>query len=91
MSVNQRLKCLKKRMNYFFLNIGGTTEQNIRPIFYRMDVLFIYRGRHMEMKPKYDPREVEKGRYEEWVSNGYFKPSEDKSKEAYTIVIPPLM
>ena len=43
----------------------------------------------MEMKPKYDPREVEKGRYEEWVSNGYFKPSEDKSKEAYTIVIPP--
>ena len=27
----------------------------------------------MEMKPKYDPREVEKGRYEEWVSNGYFK------------------
>ena len=45
----------------------------------------------MEMKPKYDPREVEKGRYEEWVRNGYFKPSEDKSKEAYTIVIPPLM
>ncbi|MEQ6086271.1 valine--tRNA ligase [Staphylococcus saccharolyticus] len=43
----------------------------------------------MEMKPKYDPREVEKGRYDEWVKNGYFKPSEDKSKEAYTIVIPP--
>ncbi|SQA00047.1 Valyl-tRNA synthetase [Staphylococcus aureus] len=35
----------------------------------------------MEMKPKYDPREVEAGRYEEWVKNGYFKPSEDKSKE----------
>lgn len=30
-----------------------------------------------------------KGRYEEWVKNGYFKPSEDKSKETYTIVIPP--
>lgn len=59
--------------------------------FYRMDVLLFLGGRHMEMKPKYDPREVEKGRYEEWVSNGYFKPSEDKSKEAYTIVIPPLM
>ena len=43
----------------------------------------------MEMKPKYDPREVEAGRYEEWVKNGYFKPSEDKSKETYTIVIPP--
>ncbi|MGT0201977.1 class I tRNA ligase family protein [Staphylococcus aureus] len=23
------------------------------------------------------------------VNNGYFKPSEDKSKETYTIVIPP--
>ncbi len=43
----------------------------------------------MEMKPKYDPREVEAGRYEEWVKNGYFKSSEDKSKETYTIVIPP--
>ncbi|MGT2610548.1 hypothetical protein ACVQ92_11315 [Staphylococcus aureus] len=42
----------------------------------------------MEMKPKYDPREVEAGRYEEWVKNGYFKPSEDKSKETYTIVTP---
>ena len=30
-----------------------------------------------------------KGRYEEWVKNGYFKPSEDKSKETYTIVILP--
>lgn len=91
MSVNQRLKCLKKRMNYFFLNIGGTTEQNIRPIFIGWMFFLFLGGRHMEMKPKYDPREVEKGRYEEWVSNGYFKPSEDKSKEAYTIVIPPLM
>ncbi len=41
----------------------------------------------MEMKPKYDPREVEAEHYEEWVKNGYFKPSEDKSKETYTIVI----
>ena len=82
---------LEEKNELFFLNIGGTIEQNIRPIFYRMDVLLFLGGRHMEMKPKYDPREVEKGRYEEWVSNGYFKPSEDKSKEAYTIVIPPLM
>ena len=53
-------------MNYFFLNIGGTTEQNIRPIFIGW-MFFFTGGRHMEMKPKYDPREVEKGRYEEWV------------------------
>lgn len=43
----------------------------------------------MEMKPKYNPREVEAGRYDEWVKNGYFKPSEDSNKETYTIVIPP--
>ncbi|WP_256025829.1 class I tRNA ligase family protein, partial [Staphylococcus aureus] len=43
----------------------------------------------MEMKPKYDPRQVKPTRHEEWVKNGYFKPSEDKSKETDTIVIPP--
>ena len=27
----------------------------------------------MEMKPKYNPSEVESGRYDQWVNNGYFK------------------
>ena len=43
----------------------------------------------MEMKPKYNPNEVESGRYDQWVNNGYFKATEDSSKETYTIVIPP--
>ena len=43
----------------------------------------------MEMKPKYNPNEVESGRYDQWVDNGYFKATEDSSKETYTIVIPP--
>ena len=43
----------------------------------------------MEMKPKYNPNEVESGRYEEWLNKGYFKASEDNIKETYTIVIPP--
>ena len=43
----------------------------------------------MEMKPKYNPSEVESGRYDQWVNNGYFKAAEDNSKETYTIVIPP--
>lgn len=43
----------------------------------------------MEMKPKYNPNEVEAGRYDHWVENGYFKASEDDTKETYTIVIPP--
>ena len=33
----------------------------------------------MEMKPKYDPREVDVMR--EWVKNGYFKPSEINQKK----------
>ncbi|NWK85547.1 valine--tRNA ligase [Staphylococcus sp. GSSP0090] len=43
----------------------------------------------MEMKPKYNPNEVESGRYDQWVNSGYFKAKEDNSKETYTIVIPP--
>ena len=42
----------------------------------------------MKMEPKYNPREVESGRYDEWVNSGYFNTSTDKSKP-YTIVIPP--
>ncbi len=37
---------------------------------------------------KYDHRKVEDGRYDNWVSKGYFTAG-DKSKDAYTIVIPP--
>lgn len=40
----------------------------------------------MEMKPKYNPREVESGRYDQWVNSGYFKAKDDQSKETYTIV-----
>ncbi|UEX91010.1 valine--tRNA ligase [Staphylococcus ratti] len=43
----------------------------------------------MEMKPKYNPQEVEAGRYQKWLDASLFKPSEDKQKETYTIVIPP--
>lgn len=34
----------------------------------------------MKMEPKYNPREVESGRYDEWVNSGYFNTSTDKSK-----------
>ncbi len=42
-----------------------------------------------ELAPKYDPKTVETGRYEEWVESGVFKPSGDKTAKPYTIVIPP--
>ncbi len=40
------------------------------------------------LETKYDPKTVEKGKYEEWKEKGYFK-SGDKTKKPYSIVIPP--
>lgn len=41
------------------------------------------------LAPKYDPQAVEVGRYDKWVAEGRFKPSEDPKAEPYSIVIPP--
>lgn len=43
----------------------------------------------MEMNSKYNPQEVEAGRYQHWLDQDLFKPSDDTNKETYTIVIPP--
>ena len=40
------------------------------------------------LEKRYDPKEVEKGKYEKWKNNGYFLAG-DKSKDPFTIVIPP--
>ncbi len=40
------------------------------------------------MEPKYDHLSVEKGKYDEWLKEGYFK-SGDLTKKPYCIVIPP--
>lgn len=37
----------------------------------------------------YSPKEIEQALYQHWESQGYFKPSGDKSKPSYCIVIPP--
>ena len=42
-----------------------------------------------QMSTKYDPTAVEKGRYQWWIDNGFFKPSGDKKAHPYSIVIPP--
>ena len=42
-----------------------------------------------ELEGKYNPRNFEEELYEMWEKNGYFKPSEDRTKIPYTIVIPP--
>ncbi|WP_282920219.1 valine--tRNA ligase [Ignavigranum ruoffiae] len=42
-----------------------------------------------EMSTKYEPQLVEKGRYQKWLDQGVFKPSQDPDAEPYSIVIPP--
>ena len=41
-----------------------------------------------ELKPKYDFKEVENGKYDFWLKGGFFEAG-DLSKEPFTIVIPP--
>ncbi|WP_106497010.1 valine--tRNA ligase [Lentibacillus sp. Marseille-P4043] len=38
---------------------------------------------------KYNPQEIEKGRYQFWVDGKFFEATGDENKEPYTIVIPP--
>ena len=42
-----------------------------------------------DLAPKYDPKEVEQGRYQKWLDQDLFKPSGDKKAHPYSIVIPP--
>ena len=42
-----------------------------------------------ELSPKYNPTEVEEGRYQKWLDADVFKPSGDKEAKPYSIVIPP--
>ncbi|WP_102026871.1 valine--tRNA ligase [Salirhabdus sp. Marseille-P4669] len=45
--------------------------------------------KQISMPPKYDPTEVEKGRYDFWLKGKFFEAKQDKSKEPFTVVIPP--
>ena len=41
------------------------------------------------MNDKYNPKDFEEKLYKHWEKEGYFKPSGDKEKEAYCIMMPP--
>ena len=42
-----------------------------------------------EMSSKFQPQEVEAGKYQWWVDSGVFHPNENPNAEPYSIVIPP--
>ena len=41
------------------------------------------------MNQKFNPKDFEEKLYKEWEEKGYFKPSMDKNKESYCIMMPP--
>ncbi len=41
-----------------------------------------------ELKPKYDPKEVEKGKYDFWLKGKFFEAGDTK-KKPFTIILPP--
>ena len=42
-----------------------------------------------KLNDKLDPKDFEEKIYQNWEEKGYFKPSDDKSKEPYCIMMPP--
>ncbi len=42
-----------------------------------------------KLNDKYNPKDFEEKLYEEWEQKGYFKPSMDKTKESFCIMMPP--
>ncbi|MDR1012917.1 MAG: class I tRNA ligase family protein, partial [Lactobacillales bacterium] len=42
-----------------------------------------------KLSTKYNPAEVEAGRYQKWLAAGVFTPSVNKNAQSYSIVIPP--
>lgn len=59
--------------------------------FFLLDTNKIQGGKSMtkEMSSKFQPQEVEAGKYQWWVDSGVFHPNEDPNAEPYSIVIPP--
>ena len=42
-----------------------------------------------ELSPKYNPAEVEAGRYQKWLDTDVFKPSGVQKSQPFSFVIPP--
>ncbi|GMA46563.1 hypothetical protein GCM10025854_08130 [Tetragenococcus muriaticus] len=41
-----------------------------------------------QLSKKYNPQEVESGRYQKWLEQDLFKPSGNKEASPYSVVIP---
>ncbi len=86
-------------MVYPSLEKGGTANKLPRPFgvgsFYIVKNRVLVKGgnrmenQELSMPTKYDPEKIESGRYQWWLDGKFFEAKDDKTKEPYTIVIPP--
>jgi valyl-tRNA synthetase len=53
------------------------------------EVFVLQTQKEIPMPTKYDPKAVEQDRYQFWLDHDLFKPSGDRTKEAFSIVLPP--
>ena len=64
------------------LILGGTAVIN-RPRQFRLGLFLLRNYLMTDLAPKYNPNEVEKGRYQTWLDEDLFKPSGDKSSPIF--------
>lgn len=71
----------------FFKETSTKLNNSNRILIERLGVNVL--AKETEMPTKYQPKEVEVGKYEKWLELDLFKASEDDTAEPYSIVIPP--
>ena len=78
------LKNIKENINHYLKK-----HQLLPPATYTILLPKKRRTKMKELSPKYNPAEVEAGRYQKWLDVDVFKPSGDQKAKPYSIVIPP--
>lgn len=71
----------------FFKETSTKLNNSNRILIERLGVNVL--AKETEMPTKYQPKQVEVGKYEKWLELDLFKASEDDTAEPYSIVIPP--
>lgn len=71
----------------FFKEASTKLNNSNRILIERLGVNVL--AKETKMPTKYQPKEVEVGKYEKWLELDLFKASEDDTAEPYSIVIPP--
>jgi valyl-tRNA synthetase len=72
---------------FYFSKSSCSADHSALSILVKED--FTMETKELTMPTKYDPKSIEKGRYEWWLQGKFFEAKDDQEKQPYTIVIPP--